>query len=228
MAKQESTEFLLQECEFEIDEDGYFSGFAQYQLTNIPNEGLVVQAYLEMSKAKSLALVSEISDCYFTESDDTLHVSVSGSLDGNALPDSFALKYRLFKLSDSIETKPDLPSSFGEQKLSTSPTGLLGGKKWKSGGGREVISIMVHNDAGDFSITTTIDTGKTGHDDIAVVVENRTDGSSEQFVISRAPIITIKNQYTPGAETLVSNYRFYKPEKWSVLGKNHPFEVMKT
>ena len=44
MSKKETIEFLLQECEFTVDEDGYFSGSAQFQLANLPDEGVVAQA----------------------------------------------------------------------------------------------------------------------------------------------------------------------------------------
>jgi hypothetical protein len=47
MAKKEELEFLLQSSQFEVDPDGYFAGGADYQLTNIPDEGVIVQAYLE-------------------------------------------------------------------------------------------------------------------------------------------------------------------------------------
>jgi len=56
------------------------------------------------------------------------------------------LNYRIYRNIDSIETIPSLPCSFGEQSISVSPKGLLGGKKWKGGGNREVSSVLVLND----------------------------------------------------------------------------------
>ena len=60
MAKKDELAFLLQSSQFEVDLDGYFSGSADYQLTNIPDEGLFVQAYLEMRREKQIALISEV------------------------------------------------------------------------------------------------------------------------------------------------------------------------
>jgi hypothetical protein len=146
MSKKETIEFLLQECEFTVDEDGYFSGSAQFQLANLPDEGVVAQAYLKMQKQDSVVLVSDVSEGRLSEADDTLYLGVAGMLDGNATPDSFFLNYRIYRNIDSIETIPSLPSSFGEQSISVSPKGLLGGKKWKGGGNREVSSVLVLND----------------------------------------------------------------------------------
>ena len=128
MSKKETIEFLLQECEFTVDEDGYFSGSAQFQLTNLPNEGVVAQAYLKMQKQDSVVLVSDVSEGRLSEADDTLYVGVAGMLDGNATPDSFFLNYRIIVILTVLKLLPSLPSSFGEQSLSVSPKGLLGGK----------------------------------------------------------------------------------------------------
>ena len=72
-----------------MDQDGYFSGSTQFQLTNLPDEGVVAQAYLKMQKQDAVVLVSDISEGHLSETDDTLYVGVSGMLDGNATPDSF-------------------------------------------------------------------------------------------------------------------------------------------
>ena len=228
MAKQGAVEFILQDSEFEVDSDGYFSGGAQYQLTNIPEDGVLVQGYLELKKDKSLALVSEISEGHLTREGDTIHISVSGSLDGNALPDTFTLNYRIFTLWDSIDAVPQLPSSFGQQNLSISPKGILGGKKWRCSGSNELASIMVHNDGGDFQIASTILAGKKGGTDIGVVVEHITDETAEHFVIYRTPAISIKNQYAVGSETVNSRYRFFRPQKWTVLDKYNPLKVIRS
>ena len=106
MSKKDAMEFLLQECEFTVDGDGYFSGAAQFQAINLPDEGVVAQAYLKMQKQDSIVLISDISDGRLSENDDTLYVGVSGMLDGNATPDSFFLNYRVFRNIDSIETTP--------------------------------------------------------------------------------------------------------------------------
>lgn len=225
MAKAGAIEFIFQESSFEVDDDGYFSGSAQYNVTNIPTEGFVVQAYLELNKEKSLVLVSEIAEDYLTSDNHNIHISVSGVVDGNALPDTFILHYRVFKVWDSIEACPSLPSSFGEQVLSVSPKGLLGGNKWKCGGNHEVISILVHNDSGDFSVSTNIQAGKTANDSLAVVAYHKTNELTEQFVISRSRIISIKNQYASGAENLLCKYRFYKPDKWQALDKYNVVNV---
>jgi hypothetical protein len=228
MAKQEAIEFILQDSEFEVDSDGYFSGGVQYQLTNIPEDGLLVQGYLELKKDKSLALVSEISEGHLTRDDDTIYISVSGSLDGNALPDTFTLNYRIFTLWDSLDAAPKLPSSFGQQNLSISPKGLLGGKKWKCSGSNELASVMVHNDGGDFQISSNILMGKASGDDIGVVVEHVTDDTAEHFVIFKSPAVSIKNQYAAGAEKVKSRYRFFKPQKWAVLNKFNPLNVTRS
>ena len=47
-SKNATIEFLLQEYEFTVYEDGYFSGSAQFQLANLLGEGVVAQAYLKM------------------------------------------------------------------------------------------------------------------------------------------------------------------------------------
>jgi len=225
VANAGAMEFVFQESSFEVDDDGYFSGSAQYSVTNIPTEGLVIQAYLELNKEKSLALVSEITEDYLTSDNDHAYISVSGVVDGNALPDTFVLHYRVFKVWDSIEATPSLPSSFGEQTVSVSPKGLLGGTKWKCGGNHEVTSILVHNDSGDFSVSTNIQAGKTANDSLAVVAINETNDTAEQFVISRSRTISIKNQYASGAENLLCRYRFYKPDKWQALDKYNVVNV---
>ena len=225
MSKNESIEFLLQECEFTVDEDGYFSGSAQFQLTNLPSEGLVAQAYLKMQKQDSVVLVSDVSEGRLSEADDTLYVGVSGMLDGNATPDSFFLNYRVFRNIDTIETTPSLPSSFGEQSLSVSPKGLLGGKKWKGGGNREVSSVLVLNDDGDFSVSTNVKLGKTATDNVGLFVENVSDGVSDQFVLARGEVVSVKNQYAAGAETLQNRLMFYRPEKWVAVAIRETIEV---
>jgi len=225
MANAGPIEFVFQESSFEVDDDGYFSGSVQYNVTNIPSVGLVVQAYLELNKEKSLALVSEITEDYLTSDSSLAHISVSGVVDGNALPDTFVLHYRVFKAWDSIEASPSLPSSFGEQTLSVSPKGLLGGNKWKCGGNHEVTSILVHNDSGDFSVSTNIQAGKTANDSLAIVTYYKTNELTEQFVISRSRTISIKNQYASGAENLLCKYRFYRPDKWQALDKYNVVNV---
>ena len=225
MASARAIGFVFQESSFEVDADGYFSGSAQYNVTNIPADGLVIQAYLELNKEKSLALVSEITEDYLTSDNSVTYISVSGVVDGNALPDTFVLHYRVFKVRDSIEASPSLPSSFGEQTLSVSPKGLLGGNKWKCGGNHEVTSILVHNDSGDFSVSANIQAGKTANDSLAVVAIHETNETTEQFVISRSRTISIKNQYASGAETLRCKYQFYKPDKWQVLDKYNVVNV---
>ena len=225
MSKKETIEFLLQECEFTVDEDGYFSGSAQFQLTNLPNEGVVAQAYLKMQKQDSVVLVSDVSEGRLSEADDTLYVGVAGMLDGNATPDSFFLNYRIYRNIDSIETTPSLPSSFGEQSISVSPKGLLGGKKWKGGGNREVSSVLVLNDEGDFSVSTNVKLGKTATDNVGLFVENVSDGVSDQFILARGEIVSIKNQYAAGAETLQNRLMFYKPEKWVAVAIRENIEV---
>ena len=225
MSKKETIEFLLQECEFTVDEDGYFSGSAQFQLTNLPDQGLVAQAYLKMQKQDSVVLVSDISEGRLSEGDDTLYVGVSGMLDGNATPDSFFLNYRVFRNIDSIETTPSLPSSFGEQSLSVSPKGLLGGKKWKGGGNREVSSVLVLNDEGDFSVSTNVKLGKTASDNVGLFVENVSDGVSDQFTLARGEVVSIKNQHATGAETLRNKLMFYKPEKWVAVAIRENIKV---
>ena len=225
MSKKETIEFLLQECEFTVDEDGYFSGSAQFQLTNLPDQGLVAQAYLKMQKQDSVVLVSDISEGRLSEGDDTLYVGVSGMLDGNATPDSFFLNYRVFRNIDSIETTPSLPSSFGEQSLSVSPKGLLGGKKWKGGGNREVSSVLVLNDEGDFSVSTNVKLGKTAADNVGLFVENVSDGVSDQFTLARGEVVSIKNQHATGAETLRNKLMFYKPEKWVAVAIRENIKV---
>ena len=225
MSKKDAMEFLLQECEFTVDEDGYFSGAAQFQVTNLPDEGVVAQAYLKMQKQDSIVLISDISDGRLSENDDTLYVGVSGMLDGNATPDSFFLNYRVFRNIDSIETTPSLPSGFGEQSLSVSPKGLLGGKKWKGGGNREVSSVLVLNDDGDFSVSTNIQLGKTATDNVGLFVENVSDGVSDQFTMARGGVVSIKNQYAAGAETLQNRLMFYKPEKWVAVAIRENIQV---
>ena len=225
MSKKETIEFLLQECEFTVDEDGYFSGSAQFQLTNLPDQGLVAQAYLKMQKQDSVVLVSDISEGRLSEGDDTLYVGVSGMLDGNATPDSFFLNYRVFRNIDSIETTPSLPSSFGEQSLSVSPKGLLGGKKWKGGGNREVSSVLVLNDEGDFSVSTNVKLGKTASDNVGLFVENVSDGVSDQFTLARGEVVSIKNQHATGAETLRNKLMFYKPDKWVAVAIRENIKV---
>ena len=225
MSKKETIEFLLQECEFTVDEDGYFSGSAQFQLTNLPDQGLVAQAYLKMQKQDSVVLVSDISEGRLSEGDDTLYVGVSGMLDGNATPDSFFLNYRVFHNIDSIETTPSLPSSFGEQSLSVSPKGLLGGKKWKGGGNREVSSVLVLNDEGDFSVSTNVRLGKTAADNVGLFVENVSDGVSDQFTLARGEVVSIKNQHATGAETLRNKLMFYKPDKWVAVAIRENIKV---
>lgn len=225
MSKNESIEFLLQECEFTVDEDGYFSGSAQFQLTNLPDEGAVAQAYLKMQKQDSVVLVSDVSEGRLSEADDTLYVGVSGMLDGNATPDSFFLNYRVFRNIDTIEATPSLPSSFGEQSLSVSPKGLLGGKKWKGGGNREVSSVLVLNDDGDFSVSTNVKLGKTATDNVGLFVENVSDGVSDQFVLARGEVVSVKNQYAAGAETLQNRLMFYRPEKWVAVAIRETIEV---
>lgn len=227
MVKKDAIDFVLQDSQFEVDQDGFFSGGAQYQITNIPSDGILIQGYLELKKEKAIALVSDITDGYLTAIDDTLYVSVSvsGSVDGNALPDTFTLNYRLFKAWDSVEASPSLPSSFGTQNLSVSPKGLLGGKKWKCAGNKELLSVIVHNDDGDFQISSNLQLGKAAGTDVGVVAEQLTDGAAHQFLISNAPSVSIKNQYATGAEKLKSRYRFFKPEKWTALNKFNPLEV---
>lgn len=227
MAKKDELAFLLQSSQFEVDLDGYFSGSADYQLTNIPDEGLFVQAYLEMKREKQIALISEVSEGYLTPSGDTIYVSISGMVDGNALPDTFTLHYRLFKKCDQIEATPTLPSSFGEQTLSISPKKLLGGKKWKAGGGREILSVSVHNDNGDFSVSTNVIMGSRFRSELGLVAEYKTDDVSENYVVARSSYVSQKNQYVSGAENLSCTYRFFKPEKWSVLNKFNPLDVSK-
>lgn len=228
MAKKENSELLIQDTEFEVDEDGFFSGGVQYQLTDIPAEGVLAQCYLELHKDKTLALVSEVSEGFLTQDDDTIYVSVSGFLDGNALPDTFTLNYRLFTFWDSIQADPSLPSSFGEQNLSVPPKGLLGGSKWKCAGNNEVISILVHNDSGDFQITSTVQVGKVAGTDIGLVIEHVTDDSTNQFVIFRSPSVSIKNQYASGSEKLKSHYHFFKPQKWNASDNFNPITVTRS
>lgn len=225
MAKKEAIDFVLQDSQFEVDQDGYFSGGAQYQINNIPLDGILIQGYLELKKEKAIALVSDITDGYLTAIDDTLYLSVSGSVDGDALPDTFTLNYRLFKAWDTIEASPSLPPSFGAQNLSVSPKGLLGGKKWKCAGNKELLSVMVHNDDGDFHISSSLQIGKAAGTDIGIVAEHHTDGVVHQFLIFNSPSVSIKNQYATGAEKLKSRYRFFKPEKWTALNKFNPLEV---
>jgi len=225
MAKQEAIDFVLLDSQFEVDQDGYFSGGAHYQIINIPSDGILIQGYLEMKKEKAIALVSDVTDGYLTAIDDTIYVSVSGSLDGNALPDTFTLNYRLFKAWDSVEASPSLPASFGAQNLSVSPKGLLGGKKWKCAGNKELLSVMVHNDDGDFRISSNLQIGKAAGTDVGIVAEHHTDGVTHQHLIFNTPSVSIKNQYATGAEKLKSRYRFFKPEKWTTLNKFNPLEV---
>jgi len=225
MAKKEAIDFVLQDSQFEVDQDGYFSGGAQYQVTNIPSDGILIQSYLELKKEKAIALVSDVTDGYLTTNDDTFYVSVSGSLDGNALPDTFTLNYRLFKAWDTVEASPSLPASFGTQNLSVSPKGLLGGKKWKCAGNKELLSVMVHNDDGDFTISSNLQIGKSAGTDVGIVAEHHTDGVAHQFLIANTPSLSIKNQHAAGAEKLKSRYRFFKPEKWTALNKFNPVEI---
>ena len=225
MSKKDAIEFLLQECEFTVDEDGYFSGSAQFQLANLPSEGVVAQAYLKMQKGDSVVLVSDISEGRLSDDDNTLYVGVSGMLDGNGTPDSFFLNYRVFLNTDSNETTPSLPSSFGEQSLSVSPKGLLGGKKWKGGGNREVLSVLVLNDDGDFSVSTNVKLGKTSADNVGLFVENVSDGVSDQFTLARGEVVSIKNQHATGAETLQNKLMFYKPGKWVAVTVRENIEV---
>lgn len=225
MAKKNSIKYLLQDCEFNVDGDGHFSGSAQLQLTNLPSTGIVVQAYLRMQKGESVVLISDVSEGFLTENDDTLYIGVSGLLDGNATPDCFHLNYRIFQVVDRIETSPSLPGSFGEQSLSVSPKGLLGGKKWKGSGNREVLSVLVLNDNGDFSVSTNIQLGKTASDNIGLIVENVTEGSSDQFMMVRGDVASIKNQYAAGSETLKTTAKFFKPEKWIAVAIRENIEV---
>lgn len=228
MAREKGTELVLQDSEFEVDSDGYFSGGVQCQMTNIPVDGLLVQCYLEFSKDKAIALISEVSEGFLTQDDDTIYIAASGSLDGNALPDTFTLNYRLFTLWDSVQADPSLPSSFGEQNISVPPKGLLGGSKWKCAGNNEVLSILVHNDNGDFQITSNVQVGKVAGTDIGLVVEHGADDSTNQFVIFRSPSVSIKNQYGSGSEKLKSHYRFFKPQKWNTLDKLNPITVTRS
>jgi len=178
-----------------------------------------------MQKQDSVVLVSDVSEGRLSEADDTLYVGVAGMLDGNATPDSFFLNYRIYRTIDSIETTPSLPSSFGEQSLSVSPKGLLGGKKWKGGGNREVSSVLVLNDDGDFSVSTNVKLGKTATDNVGLFVENVSDGVSDQFNLARGEVVSIKNQYAAGAETLQNRLMFYKPEKWVAVAIRENIEV---
>lgn len=225
MASKNSIEFLLQECEFNIDEEGYFSGSAQFQLTNLPMSGIVVQAYLKMQKGESVVLISDVSEAFLTENDDSVYVGVSGLLDGNAAPDCFHLNYRIFRDVDKIETSPTLPGSFGEQSLSVSPKGLLGGKKWKGGANREVLSVLVLNDNGDFCVSTNINLGKASSDNVGLIVENLSEGSSDQFMVARGDVVSVKNQYAAGSETLKTTAKFFKPEKWIAVAIREDIEV---
>jgi hypothetical protein len=186
---------------------------------------VIVQAYLEMKKEKQIALISDVSEGYLTPNGDTIYVSVSGVVDGNALPDTFTLHYRLFKECDQIQTAPKLPSSFGEQTLSISPKKLLGGKKWKAGGGREILSVAVHNDNGDFSVSTNVMMGSKFRAELGLVAEYKADNVSENYVVARSSYVSQKNQYVSGAENLSCTYRFFKPEKWSVLNKFNPVDI---
>ena len=67
---------------------------------------------------------------------------------------------------------------------------MLGGKKWKGGGNREVSSVLVLNDE-DFSVSTNVKLGKLPHN-VGLFVENVSDGVSDQFNLARGEVVSIK------------------------------------
>jgi hypothetical protein len=227
MAKKDKIEILLQDSEFTVKDSGEFSGVVHCELTNIPNEGIIVQTYLECKRDKAISLIGERLDQNLSDEDPNISVHVSGFLDGNALPDAYTLHYRIFQKWDQVEAVPKLPSNIGGQTLSVSPRGLLGSNKWKCSGNNEVMSILVHNNKGDFSVSTNIRIGKAGNHDVGVIANVISDNENTTYQISTQPNIAFKSQDVRGSENLKCIYTFFRPEKWIVIDNNNPTDIQR-
>ena len=88
-----------------------------------------------------------------------------------------------------------------------------------------MLSVLVLNDDGDFSVSTNVKLGKTSADNVGLFVENVSDGVSDQFTMARGEIVSIKNQHATGAETLQNKLMFYKPDKWVAVAIRENIKV---
>jgi len=225
MAKKSDQNLFFREQAFNVDDSGFLSGEVTYELHGIPNTGSVIHAFIELQKGGKVCLVSEVSQCYLTETDNVFSVYFSGQLDGNALPDSFQLQYRLSICKDIIKAEPSLPSNMGSALLTTPPKSILGRSKWRASSGNRVESIFVHNQEGQFSVSSAIAVGKNWEKTSVVVRYSEDESNTLLFDSYRTPSAYLEEHYAEGSEVLICEYFLFEADQWRILPPNSGFEI---
>lgn len=228
MSKKNTEKKLFFRSEsFDIDEFGNFSGELTYELHGDISSGTVVNAFVEFKRKGKICLISEITRCFLSESNNVLTVYSSGTIDGDALPDSYKLHYRFFRKIDSVLAKPDLPGNMGSALLSTSPKSFFGRPKWNCAGGNKIKSILVHNSDGQFLISSNVELGKNW--DVINLVARYNDDDYNTYVQEdcQSPYLCLKENYVEGSEVLVCEFIFFEAEKWLELPLINNLEVQR-
>lgn len=228
MAKNNIEQKLFfREKDFNIDKSGYFSGEITYELHGIASSGTVINAFIEFQRDGKVCLISEITRCFLSETNNVLTVYASGQIDGSALPDSYKLHYRLNRPIDCIRAEPDLPGNIGSALLNASPKNLIGRSKWNSSGGNKITSILVHNKDGQFSVSSAIELGKKWAETNVVVRYNGDDYSTYLFDDYQSQKMFLNEHYVEGSETLVCEFFFFEAAKWLELPSINEFDIQR-
>jgi hypothetical protein len=217
MAKKIEQDLIIREKTFNIDEAGYINGGITCELHGTRDSGTVTLAFIELRSNGKVCLISDVTKRLLTKADNQVYLSVSGQLDGKALPDSYQIHYCLSRHIDSVRAEPKLPSNMGSSQFTIPPKTLLGRSKWNSSGGNKVKSLIVHNRDGEFYVSGAIELGSNWERTHVVVRYNMDDYSSYLFENYKSPFIFLSDQIVEGSETLFCDFSFFKAEKWHKL-----------
>jgi len=228
MSKKNSEKKLFfREGNFDVDEVGNFNGELTYELHGFESSGTVINAFVEFQRKGKVCLISEITSCFLSESNNVFTLYSTGTIDGDALPDSCKLHYRYFSKIDSVLAKPNLPGNMGSALLSTSPKSFFGRPKWNCAGGNKVKSILVHNSDGQFLISSNVELGKNWDTTNLVARYNDNNYNTYTHEDYQSPYLYLKENYVEGSEALVCEFIFFEAEKWLELPLIKNLEVQK-